>query len=614
MEPMQPLQPTSEILKRLYQDSLKHGGMVFTRLYRYLLREDIYAAAFQNLYANNGALTKGSNDDTADGFSVEYVHGLIAKLREGTYKAAPVRREYIKKSNGKYRPLGIPSFTDKLLQEAVRMILESIYEPVFSPRSHGFRPNKSCHTAFEEMKKTFRGVPWVIEGDIAACFDSIDHKVLLSILGEKIDDYRFLHVIREFLKAGYIEDWRYHETYSGCPQGGIVSPILANIYLSKLDEKVEQMAERFASDDKTPKRYSISSKYHKLSNKCYRLRIKIGATPPGSARDALVKELHGAEQELRSTPCTVHTEKRIVYIRYADDWLTGVKGSKEDCKTIKKEIADFLKESLKLELSETKTLITHSSNRIRFLGYDISVRRCQVVRKYKNKSDKWIKRRTLNGSVSLEVPLDDKIRAFLFKKGAIIQMPDGSYRPRHRKELVGKPDAEIVKTYNSEVRGILNYYGMAANYYKLSYFCYLMEQSCLFTLAFKHKTSSRKFKRAYRDGKRWSIPSPTKKNKDMKVAFVDFSTYRPPRKPSDTIKEFWHYGWKTTIWSRLKRGVCECCKVRMKPDEGAVHVVKRLKNLGDTPWGRVMKHMRRKTLIVCPACRTLILNAKKVMV
>jgi retron-type reverse transcriptase len=593
---------------------MKHGGMVFTRLYRYLFREDIYAAAFQNLYANDGALTKGSNDDTADGFSVEYVQDLIAKLREGTYKATPVRRVYIKKPNGKYRPLGIPSFTDKLLQEAVRMILESIYEPVFSPRSHGFRPNKSCHTAFEEMKKTFCGVPWVIEGDIAACFDSIDHKMLLSILGEKINDCRFLHVIREFLKAGYIEDWRYHETYSGCPQGGIVSPILANIYLSKLDVKIEQMAVEFVGGKETSQRRQVSPEYMKLNNKCKWLRKEIGTALPGPARDALVKELHGAEQELRRTPCTIHADKKIAYIRYADDWLIGVRGSKEDCKAIKKEIADFLKESLKLELSETKTLITHSSNKIRFLGYDISVRRCQVVKRYKNKFGKWIKRRTLNGSVNLEVPLEDKIRAFLFRKEAIIQMPDGSLRPRHRRMLVGKPDAEIVKTYNSEVRGILNFYGMASNYYKLQYFCYLMEQSCLFTLAFKHKTSCRKFKREHWDGMRWSIPSPTKKNKDNRVAFVDFSTYMPPRKPSDTIKEFWHYSWKSTIWTRLKRDVCECCTVRMKPNEGVVHVVKRLKDLGDTPWGRVMKYMRRKTLIVCPACRTLILSAKKVMV
>ena len=607
MEELHSLQPTSEILERLYHCSEKGHDLIFTRLYRYLMREDIYYVAFQRLYANDGALTKGTNDDTADGFSEQYVKDLIARLRDGTYKATPVRRVYILKPNGKYRPLGIPSFTDKLLQEVVRMILEAIYEPLFSMHSHGFRPKKSCHTAFEEIKDSFRGVPWIIEGDISACFDSIDHKILLGILGEKINDGRFLQVIREFLKAGYMEDWRYHETYSGTPQGGIISPILANIYLSRLDDKVMQMAEEFAKTGEGDKP-RVSPEYRSASRKQTLIRKEIGNMPPGPERDILVKELHRAGQELRKTPCLIHTEKKMVYVRYADDWIIGVKGSKEECRAIKKEIADFLKENLKLELSETKTLITHSSKKIRFLGYDISVRRSQVVKRYKNKSGKTIKRRTLNGSVNLEVPLEDKIMKFLFKKKAIVQMPDGSIRPRHRKELVGKPDVEIVKTYNSEVRGILNYYGMSANYDKLHYFCYLMERSCLFTLAFRHKTTSEDIKREYRCGEGWSIPLPTKKNKNNRVAFVNFKTYKPPKKPKDKVEEYWHYSWKTTIWHRLKKGVCECCGVPME-NRGVVHVVKRLKDLGSKPWELAMKKMRRKTLIVCPSCNTLIHTA-----
>ena len=212
------MKPTSEILERIAKCSNDHKDGVFTRLYRYLLREDIYYAAYQKLYANKGATTEGSDDDTADGFSEQYVQQMIQELRDGSYRAKPVRREYIEKRNGKKRPLGIPSFRDKLLQEAVRMILEAIYEPTFDNRSHGFRPKRSCHTALRQISSDFTGVIWFIEGDIKGCFDNIDHETLIAILGRKIKDSKFLNIIRQFLKAGYIENWKYNKTYSGMPQ------------------------------------------------------------------------------------------------------------------------------------------------------------------------------------------------------------------------------------------------------------------------------------------------------------------------------------------------------------------------------------------------------------
>ena len=252
------MKPTSEILERIAKSSTEHKDGVFTRLYRYLLREDIYYAAYQKLYANRGATTKGIDDDTADGFSAHYIKELIHDLENGTYRANPVRREYIPKKNGKMRPLGIPSFRDKLLQEVVRMILEAIYEPVFDDHSHGFRPNRSCHTALRQISSDFTGVVWFIEGDITGCFDNIDHEILIDILARKIKDSKFLNVIRQFLKAGYVENWKYNKTYSGTPQGGIVSPILANIYLNELDKKFNEIKRRFdeprtSRQEKTPK-------------------------------------------------------------------------------------------------------------------------------------------------------------------------------------------------------------------------------------------------------------------------------------------------------------------------------------------------------------------------
>lgn len=239
------MKSTIEILTKLQENSQKNHDEIFTRLYRYLLRPDIYFIAYQHLYSNKGAGTKGVNDDTADGFSEQYVTAIIEALRTGSYEPKPVRRTYIQKKNGKLRPLGLPVFADKLVQEAIRMILEAIYEPIFSIYSHGFRPGRSCHTALAMIKHEFTGAKWFIEGDIKGCFDNIDHSTLIGVLNRKIKDARFLNLIRMFLKSGYMEDWNFHETYSGCPQGGIISPILANVYLNELDRYITQLKKEF---------------------------------------------------------------------------------------------------------------------------------------------------------------------------------------------------------------------------------------------------------------------------------------------------------------------------------------------------------------------------------
>ena len=225
-----------EILARISKNSNQNREEIFTRLYRYLLRPDIYYEAYRNLYANSGAGTKGVDEDTADGFSEAKIARIIKSLVNESYYPKPVRRMYIQKANGKKRPLGIPTFTDKLVQEALRMILQAVYEPLFLNCSHGFRPNRSCHTALTQIKQEFSGARWFVEGDIKGCFDHIDHSVLLGLINRKIKDARLIKLIGKFLKAGYLEDWKYHNTYSGTPQGGIVSPILSNICLAYLME------------------------------------------------------------------------------------------------------------------------------------------------------------------------------------------------------------------------------------------------------------------------------------------------------------------------------------------------------------------------------------------
>ena len=214
------MKPTTEILARISQNSLANKEEVFTKLYRYLLRPDIYFVAYKNLYANNGAATKGVNEDTADGFSEAKIDSIIKALADETYQPMPVRRTYIQKKNNrkKLRPLGIPTFTDKLVQEVLRMILEAVYEPIFLDVSHGFRPKRSCHTALKQLRREFNGTRWFVEGDIKGCFDNINHAVLVGLLNNKIKDARITKLIYKFLKAGYLENWQYHKTYSGTPQ------------------------------------------------------------------------------------------------------------------------------------------------------------------------------------------------------------------------------------------------------------------------------------------------------------------------------------------------------------------------------------------------------------
>ena len=211
-----------------------------TQLYRQMFNRGLYLTAYGNIYSNQGAMTPGIGEETADGMSEEKIEQIIGQMRQERYRFAPARRTYIPKKNGKLRPLGMPSWSDKLVGEVVRILLEAYYDPQFSDNSHGFRRGRGCHTALRDIDITWTGTIWFIEGDVSDCFGSLDHEVLLGILAEKIQDGRFLRLIRNMLKAGYLEDWQYHESLSGCPQGGVVSPILSNIYLNRLDEFVEQ--------------------------------------------------------------------------------------------------------------------------------------------------------------------------------------------------------------------------------------------------------------------------------------------------------------------------------------------------------------------------------------
>ena len=589
------MKPTTEILERIRKSSADHNDGVFTRLYRYLLRDDVYEIAYKNLYANQGAATKGTDNDTADGFSQEYIDRIIMELSSGTYEPKPVRRTYREKKNGKLRPLGIPSFKDKIVQDIIRMYLEAIYEPIFSDRSHGFRPGRSCHTALTQITKGFNGIKWFIEGDIKGCFDNIDHDILLSILTRKIKDSKFINLIRKILKAGYMEEWKYHATYSGTPQGGILSPILANIYLNELDMKIDEIKKTFDKPAKRSNTHEYSAKKWQIEKVAKAIKTCTNA----DEKALLISESKKLKKELCRIPAKDQSDKKIVYVRYADDFLIGVNGTKEECQQIKSLLKEYLTEHLKLELSDEKTKITHSSDCARFLSYDVRVRRNNQLKK---RSDGVIQR-TLNLSVELLVPLKEKIERFMLDNKIVIIDKDGKFKPMHRNALVNNTDLEIVDNYNAQTRGICNYYSMASNFGRLDYFVYLMEYSCLKTLARKHQRSIGQMIDKYRYGKTWAIPYETKSGKRYMpiVRFTDMRAKRKSRYSQDIDKIVNpHYGFNE-LDKRISAKKCELCGAENIAFE--IHHINKLKNLkGKEMWEKVMISRKRKTLVVCKKC------------
>lgn len=599
------MKPTIEILERMKENSEKNKEEVFTRLYRYLLRPDLYFIAYQKLYSNNGAATEGIDRDTADGFSEAKVEKLIASLADESYCPKPSRRIYLKKPNGKRRPLGIPSFSDKLVQEVLRMVLEAVYEPIFSETSHGFRPGKSCHTALCYARYNLNGTRWFIEGDIKGCFDNINHEVLIRCIQKKIKDARLMKLIHKFLKAGYLEDFVYHNTYSGCPQGGIISPILANIYLHELDLYVAELSKSFQK----PYKSRITAEYSRLSGRMTRVKQKIKKAEEAgnmAEKERLLKELKKLRSQLLKTPCKSQTDKEIKYVRYADDFIIGVRGSREDCEEIKRKLSCFIRDSLKMELSEEKTLITHSNTYARFLGYDMRIRRSNIIKP----NGRGTTQRTMSNHMELAVPLGDKIQPFLFKHGVVKQKENGELEPVHRNDLLRLTDLEIVSAYDAELRGICNFYYLAGNFYKLHYMSYLMEYSCLKTLAFKHRCTIGKIKEKFSDKKGgWCIPYETKKG--MKYLYLSkHSDCAKGKEASDTIPGMTmiHKHTRSTFESRLKAKTCELCGCT-ESRQFEIHHINKLKNLkGKEPWEVMMIAKRRKTMVVCYECHKKIHN------
>lgn len=603
----------TDVLNSL-SDKSKNPEYRFQRLYRNLYNPDFYLLAYKNIYANGGSMTPGVNGITIDGMSSQRIAKLIESLKDRSYQPNPARRTYIAKKNNpaKKRPLGIPSGDDKLVQEVIRMLLESIYEPNFSDASHGFRPQRSCHTALTKIQKTFTGAKWFVEGDIKACFDSFDHHVLIDILRKRIDDEAFISLMWKFLKAGYMEQWQYHMTYSGTPQGSGMSPILANIYLNELDRYMGEYKARFYKPTRTanPAHRNMASKifYYKAKND--KVWDDLSVEEKKECARTL-RQMRSEQRKLPTHPVQETSYKAIQYVRYADDFIVGVIGSHEDAKKLKQDLTVFLKEKLGLTLSTEKTKITNTAENARFLGYDISVSRSQDIKRLKNGK----RQRVYSGVVQLRMPLE-KWTAKLLEYGAIRIKKDESGKERWktmpRGKLINRTDIEILSRYNSEIRGLYNYYAIAGNVSTLNHFSSRMKYSMLKTFGSKYRCKVRKIKERYVKNGEFTVAYKTKSGMKESVYYHD--GFRKKTEPAlgqvDMLDIYKKYDKPNSLAIRLHTNKCELCG--MDCDGLEMHQVRRLKDLnGEQEWERIMLQRRRKTLAVCPSCHIEIHNSMK---
>jgi group II intron reverse transcriptase/maturase len=578
---------------RVYLELVRERGkkrLPLTRVYRQLFNREWYLIAYGKIYRNRGAMTQGVTPETVDSMSLAKIDAIINALRQERYRWKPVRRVVIPKRNStKTRTLGLPTWSDKLLQEVIRLILEAYFEPTFSEHSHGFRPGRGCHTALMDIYDHWAGVTWTIEGDIAACFDNLSHDLLLDTLAKYIHDGRFLQLIRSLLKAGYLENWRWNRTLSGAPQGSIIGPVLSNLVLNHLDTFVEDtLIPAYTRGE----RRKANPAYTHLNNLVRRKR-----------QQGKTEEAKRLEQQRRTLPSIDPYDpdyRRLRYCRYADDFCLGIIGPKEEAEEIKRQLGVFLRESLKLNLSETKTLITHMrTEKAKFLGYELSTFQRNDAHEHA-----YYKRRVLNGKVELSLP------------AAVIQAKCQRYmahnKPIHRTEMLNDSVFTIIVHYQGVYRGVVEYYRLAHNVYGLNKLKWIMEQSLVKTLAAKLKISVHQVYERFRativnDGKAYKGLQTVIQREGKDPLIAQWGGIPLQRRMETVLNDdpYLYWNGRTEIVQRLLAETCELCGTQTQIEVHHIRALKDLDRYGrpEKPaWVKTMAARHRKTLVVCQSC------------
>ncbi len=586
------MQTTHTYLELLHERGKK--GLPLKRVYRQLFNKHLYLTAYGRIYRNAGAMTPGVTNETVDAMSLDKIDAIIELVRSERYQWKPARRIYIPKKDGRKRPLGLPVWSDKLLAEVIRMILDAYFDGQFSEHSHGFRPGRGCHTALREIYYNWGGTIWLIEGDISQCFNALDHELILSTLKEHIHDGRFIHLIQKLLDAGYLEDWKFNRTLSGVPQGSIASPVLSNILLDKLDSYVETvLIPHYTRGDKKKR----NAEYEKLKHRANYLFQK-----------GQVQEAQALKRRTRHLPSLDPQDpeyRRLRYVRYADDFLLGFIGPQAEAGEIKQQLTAFLRDELKLELSPAKTLITHARTQAaRFLGYEVTT----IQDDTKRSPYKGTMRRSVNGQIGLRVPhdiLQEKCNRYT-RKG----------KTMHRAELTNESDYTILATYQLEYRGIVNYYRLAYNLHTLQHLKWVMDTSLTKTLAHKHKLSVSKVYNKYRaelnvngikyQGLQVVVPREGKNPLIATWGGIPLTWDVKATLEDQPQQQVW--GKRSELEKRLLAQVCEQCGATALTDKIEVHHIRALKDLEkytgrEKPrWVQVMAARKRKTLVLCRTC------------
>lgn len=574
-------------------------GLPLERVYRKLRDKELLLIAYGRLYSKKGATTPGIDPkDTVDGMSLRRIEKITESLNDGTYKWKPVRRKEIAKKNGNLRPLGLPSWSNKMLQEVIRTVLEAYYEPKFSEHSHAYRPNRGCHTALQEIKRKWHGTKWFIKIDILGCFDSLDHDLLLDIIFRDIKDVRFRKLLKEMLKAGYLKDWKYHRTFSGTPQGGVASPILSNIFLNELDQFVEKELKPAYTKGK-----------RRRNDPTYQQLCRLAHQARKNGDKAARKKIIAKMRTIPSLDCYDPNFRRLKYIRYADDILLGFIGSKQEAHEIKDKLQNFL-QTLKLEAATDKTRITHASQKIKFLNYNIHITHDNTKL---TRSIEGVKRRSINRHPILSVPYTVR------KEWLKLYSRNG--KAIHRPELLNCSDYEIVRTYDLKFRGLVNYYALASNVSTLYHVRYHLQQSLVKTLAAKYKISVAKvYKRYAKVGQHKkhcitvTVDNPKNPDKPLVARFSDMPIKR--KRIAIIIDKYTtSYNRRNELVHRLLANKCELCGSNEKIE---VHHVRALKNIKKKykgrkqppQWAAFMIERNRKTVVACHKCHNAIHNGK----
>lgn len=585
-------------LETLRKRNSKYHNAINKDLYRLLCRKDFLSACYQSIKSKAGNMTPGTDGITLDGYSEEVLEEVIADLKDQSWQFKPVRQKYIPKANGKLRPLGIPAPRDKIVQKGIERILSAIYEPTFSESNHGFRIQRSCHSALRTIRSTWSGMKWVVEGDIEGCYDNVDHSILIGILRRKIQDERFINLIWKLLRAGFEEERVLKSSNKGCPQGGIVSPVLANIYLHDLDTFAQKLVDKYTYGER-----KANSEYERLRGKRDRLRYyrdangKYLARPKSEIPMHEVRRLSKEMSKLPSKEPMDENYKRLSYVRYADDWVIGITGSKDFAKDIREKVRVFLLEHLKLNLSSEKTHISHlSSDGANFLGYRIKSGGAgtysgRAIAKSKT-SDLGGSKRTVGWQPKLFVPMDKVIRGLSEKNFCT-----SNGFPTKKKGWIVYDDDVIIARYNSVLRGIRNYYAPADNLAtSMNRINYIVKYSCAHTLAAKHRTRISKQLRR-------KDPNSIKELLDEVPGKVNPWDFRGAKVNEISLEQaFTSFAARTRVLSSNKCAICES-KYKLE-----MHHVKALRkggvNLKDNYMLAMMQRINRKQICVCRECHT----------